>query len=203
MKRLIALVLAITIFLPSVAIAQTPTADEDDGVFTTIRKRAGIEITGEATAAYQLAGISFTDPLVFLFWVTEFKSDDDAERMMELVREEFPRDYVERFTPDADAPPIIATSSDPPLDYDQITYAGSMIVDGFTRYDAILFTRVGSMILVASGAALMGNMVATMAPYINLMVERVGDFDASRQELSAILPTLDDLPPGYVATEDD
>lgn len=203
MNRFVVLLIAV-LMVPSLAAAQTPTSDDEDGVFTTIRKQAGIEANGEVTAAFEQAGLSLEDPLYFLFWVTSFENEDDAERMMDVVREEFVKVYLERFSIDFDGGITMVEASGVDVGDDQLTLAGERTAEGFTAYDGIVFVRVGALIVAASGAALFGNIVDTLSPFIESMVDKAAEVDGSDEgQLAAVLPALADLPPGYVVAEID
>lgn len=204
MKRWTLALLILTLLLPSAAIAQTPTASEDDGVFTTIRKRAGLDIASEATASFELSGISFSQPLAYLFWVTNFEREEDAIEMMGLIRGEFENDYLERFSAEFEGEISLSEASFTDIGDDRIAFAGERAADGFTAYDGIVFVRVGSLILAASGTTLLGSMVPDLLPFIEAMVQESLGIDLENEEqLAAILPALNDLPPGYVVSDDD
>ena len=197
MRRLLVLVAVLVMIVPGVALAQTPTADEEDGVFTTLRKEAGLDIRGEETVGYEQAGLDLGAPLYFLFWATEFEDEKDASEMMDLVRSDFIDTYIERFEPDFPEGIELVETSGVDLGDDDLTLSGSRTAEGFTAYDGVVFVRVGSVIVVASGGALIGNMVTTLTPFIEQMVDaaKAGD------DLLDIVPTLDNLPPGYVVSD--
>ena len=148
--------------------------------------------------------MSLADPLYFLFWVTSFENEDDAERMMDIVREEFVKVYLERFSVDFDGGITMVEASGVDVGDDRLTLAGERTDGGFTAYDSIVFVRVGALIVAASSAALFGNIVDTLSPFIESMADKAAEVDDSdAKQLAAVLPALADLPPGYVVAEID
>lgn len=196
MKRL--LIVGLLALFPALATAQTPVADEEPGIFTRIAERAGLTQAENVARQFEIAGISFTEPVVYQFFISDLTSPNDAETALQATADQFADVFMGWWNP-ADGEATISAASAPDVGNDQTAFVITIESDAFAITYGYVFVRTGPYIVGAAAGGIMGNMIESVEPYLTSIVSALDD---PPDDLLDALPVLDDMPPGFIETTD-
>ena len=204
MRRLLVLVAVLVMIVPGVALAQTPTADEDEGAQTFILNRAGIERESTAFINFEVAGFQIDGPSLLQFVVSAFDDEDTAKKALSVLHDEYLDETISRLPDDVRATANGAEASAPNVGDEQFATIMTIVNDPWTISYGVVYVRIGRFIVGAGAAGIMGNMIEETTPYLELMIDRVDSVDSSTDEgVAEALPELADMPAGFIISSED
>ena len=155
MRRLLVLVAVLVMIVPGVALAQTPTADEDEGAQTFILNRAGIERESTAFINFEVAGFQIDGPSLLQFVVSAFDDEDTAKKALSVLHDEYLDETISRLPDDVRATANGAEASAPNVGDEQFATIMTIVNDPWTISYGVVYVRIGRFI-VGAGAVVCG-----------------------------------------------
>jgi hypothetical protein len=206
MRRIVAFVL-IALLIPVGAMAQTPTP-EDEGLQTIILNRAEIDRVASAFANYEVVGIQLEGPVLFQFVISTFDDVETAELALDVLAHEYIAEAVASLPDDVRATAEVNEASPPEVGVDPYAVIMTIQQGVWPVNYAVVYVRYDRYVIGAAATGIMGNMIEATVPYIESMIQRIGEVDTSTEAglteagLTEALPALQDMPPGFIVSED-
>jgi len=190
-------------FAPAIVAAQTPEAEEDTAA-SRINAIAGVDPVAEAETSFMATGISLTAPMSLQFNVEVYSSESDADLIMETVRTHYIDIMTEFAEEESENPPKVEEASSPKIGDDQYAIVMEIEFEQFSAIYGVVILRSGQLIVVGVAGGLGGNMFEALEPVLAQIeatwIETAMDDAVDPLEL---LPSLSDMPPGFVIDDDE
>jgi len=194
--------LAIAILLMAYPMASAQSTPESDTAspenLEEFLDQEGLDWTLWTVEGYEFQGLSFNDPMLFVFGAIRLATSAEAVHAFDAIPGFIETTLVNSMSETGESPNNFRSVSVDRIG-DEAKASGATMEMGAI---GIVYVRRAQYVLFGITATVFGNVIQTLTPYLEHTVKRL-DQRAPRtwQQLQNLLPSLGDLPPGYAEWE--